>query len=463
MLVFKLRRWSAPGLSVRAPSALSVPSVLAPRFPFFRTAVAVLAWSVACTPLQAQAASDALTLDQAVQLAVQRSRLLVAAQAQTQATREQLAGASRLPDPVLKLGVNSLPVDGPDRFNLNSGFMTSRSVGLSQQWTRSDKRLARAARARSVVAAAEVGQLAALTATQRATAQAWLTVSFQVSMQRLVGAQAAQAGLKVQAAQTAYQAGTGALGDVFAARLAAEQLQDLRAQVDRDIAVARIQLARWVGDDAAPDLAERVPLRLPAWTRSTEGSALLQQLQAHPDISAAVQQEALAENDAALARAARTADWTVDLSYSQRGPAYSNLMSINLQIPLQWDRGNRQDRDLAARLAGVDAARARREDMQREEEAATRAQLQAWAAESERLQRFDTSWLPLAGQRSAAALAAYRAGTGTLGAVLEARRAELALRLDALRVELARARIWADLTYLLPKDGVQDHVKRTTP
>ena len=57
---------------------------------------------------------------------------------------------------------------------------------------------------------------------------------------------------------------------------------------------------------------------------------------------------------------------------------------------------------------------------------------------------------------SEAALAAYRAGSGPLTAVLDARRSEIDVRTERLRIELDRARIWAQLNYLLPShDGAQ--------
>lgn len=69
---------------------------------------------------------------------------------------------------------------------------------------------------------------------------------------------------------------------------------------------------------------------------------------------------------------------------------------------------------------------------------------------------YDASLLPLATQRSEAALASYRAGSGPLSAVLDARRGELEVRMERLRIEMDRARIWAQLNYLLPShDGAQ--------
>jgi hypothetical protein len=50
------------------------------------------------------------------------------------------AAAGQLPDPVLKLGLNNLPIDGPDRYSVTRDFMTMRSVGVMQELTRAEKR-----------------------------------------------------------------------------------------------------------------------------------------------------------------------------------------------------------------------------------------------------------------------------------------------------------------------------------
>jgi hypothetical protein len=136
----------------------------------------------------------------------------------------------------------------------------------------------------------------------------------------------------------------------------------------------------------------RTALTLPAWT---EG-ALSEHLSQHPQIAAAASRRPFADSEAAMARAAQSSDWSVELMFSQRGPAYSNMVSINLSVPLQWDQKNRQDRDLAARLAGADEARARREELQRAHEAEVRAMLQEWRSHDDRMRRYDASLLPLA-------------------------------------------------------------------
>ena len=395
-----------------------------------------------CVPARAQ---SPLTLEGAINAAAAQSRLVTAATAQTQAAREMAQAAGQLPDPVLKLALTNLPITGPDRYSLTRDFMTMRSVGVMQEFTRDDKRLARRQRAQRDVEAGLIAEQATAADIRRDAALAWLERSTLESTRELLQAQIAQAEQQVEAAQALHRNGKGALADVFASRGQVEQWRDRLAQTDRQIAVATTMLSRWIGSDASQPLAPRPTLVLPAWAQGS----FEPHLSGHPLVAAAAQQEALADSDAALARAAKSADWSVELMFSQRGPAYSNMVSINLSVPLQWDQRQRQDRELAARLASGMQARARREDAQRAHEAEVGAMLQEWRSHEQRLTHYERALLPLAEQRSGAALAAYRAGTAALPLVLEARRSEIDLRMERLRIEAERARLWAQLNYLL--------------
>ena len=123
---------------------------------------------------------------------------------------------------------------------------------------------------------------------------------------------------------------------------------------------------------------------------------------------------------------------------------------VNLSVPLQWDRKNRQDREVAAKLALVEQLRAEREEATRMHVADALVMLQEWRSHRERLTRYDASLLPLAAERTRASMAAYRGGSGPLTAVLEARRGEIDTRMERLRLEMEAARLWAQLNYLLP-------------
>ena len=158
----------------------------------------------------------------------------------------------------------------------------------------------------------------------------------------------------------------------------------------------------------------------------------------------------MAQADADLARANKQADWGVELMLSQRGPGYSKMASVNVSVPLQWDQKSRQDRDLAAKLATVEQMRAQREEATREHLSQVTAMLQTWQSSRDRLRRYDSVLIPLAAERTQAALTAYRGGSGTLASVLEARRMALDTQMDRLRLDMEVARIWAQLNYLIP-------------
>ena len=109
----------------------------------------------------------------------------------------------------------------------------------------------------------------------------------------------------------------------------------------------------------------------------------------------------------------------------------------------------------------VGQARARREDAERATRAELTAWLQQWHSHEQRLRRHDDALLPLAQQRSAAALSAYAAGSGSLSAVLDARRNALQVHLERLQIEREIARVWAQIAFLMPQDG--STTPRTTP
>ena len=91
-------------------------------------------------------AAGLLSLDEAIRLATARSRQLDAHNAVAAAARERAVAAGQPADPVLKFGVNNLPITGADRYRLTPDFMTMRSLGLMQEITRADKLKSRAGR-----------------------------------------------------------------------------------------------------------------------------------------------------------------------------------------------------------------------------------------------------------------------------------------------------------------------------
>ncbi|RSZ44108.1 MULTISPECIES: TolC family protein [unclassified Variovorax] len=426
------------------PAALIARSARPPFRPACLWAVALALSASAFGP--SAHAQQTLSLDAALRLAEERSRQLVAQDSAAGAARAMAVAAGQLPDPVLKAGISNLPVNGSDRFSLTRDFMTMRSIGVMQEFTRSDKRQARAARFDREAEVAEAGRAVALANLRRDTATAWLDRYYQGRMRDLLQTQRAELNLQIEGADAAYRGGRGTQADVFTARSALAQLDDRILGQERQIATAQTRLARWVGlgtsqpSTTLPDLGA---VRLDA--RNLEA-----QIGEHPQIALMARQEAVARAEADIAQSNKRSDWSVELMYNQRGPAYSNMVSLNVSIPLQWDQKNRQERELAAKLATVEQLQAQREETTRESTAEALSWLQQWQSNRKRLALYDSSVIPLAAERTKAVLAAYRGGVGTLSAALEARRMEIDTRMERLRLEMETAALWAQLEFLIP-------------
>ena len=407
-----------------------------------------LAWA-SCSAAAAEppsAAAQLLTLDKAVGLAQLRSRQLAGQDAAAAAAREMALAAGQLPDPTLKAGVNNLPIDGADRFSLTRDFMTMRSVGVMQEFTRNDKLKARSARFEREAGVAAAGHAVALAQLRRDTAVAWLDRHHLERMREQLQLQRTEAALQIEAADAAYRSGRGLQADVFAARSAAAAMEDRIRQMDIQVATARTKLSRWVGPDAEAPLAPPPSLV----TAALQSGDLEAHLEHHPQVMLMASQEAVARAEADIARSNKQSDWSVELMVSQRGSAYSNMVSVNVSVPLQWHPKNRQDREVSARLALAEQIRAQRDELSREHVAEARSWLQQWRGNRGRLAQYDAALIPLAAERTQASITAYRGGSGALAAVLEARRMEIDIRMERLRLEMETAGLWAQLEYLIP-------------
>ncbi|MDQ3206880.1 MAG: TolC family protein, partial [Pseudomonadota bacterium] len=172
--------------------------------------------------------------------------------------------------------------------------------------------------------------------------------------------------------------------------------------------------------------------------------------------------EALAAAELELAIADKRPDWSVGAAYGQRQGSRSDMLMLEVSVDLPLFPGNRQDRDIAARRAELDAVAAAREDARRQQRARVEAALAQWSALRHQVRRDREQLLPLARDRAQAAIAGYRAG-GPLQPWLEARRDEIQVRLDHVQRLDALGRTWAALAFLLPPDAAQGDLPAPFP
>lgn len=410
------------------------------------SAHAALAWALILMSLSAPvpAAEPALSLDEAVRLALERQPVLNAQAARLQAARERAGAASALPDPQFTLGFDNVAVDAPNPWAADADGMTMTSVGLMQEFPNRQKRVQRQRRAQALAASADAGLALLRLAVARDAALAWLDLWQPLRALELVDALVAETAQQHDVARIAYRSGSGGQAGVHAAALALGLLEDRRRAQLQAAGAARAGLARWIGEAALRDPGG-VPAQVPPLPLLADALA---RVDAHPQLQLGARAADAAQAEVALAQADYRPDWRLQAMYGYRRP-FDDMVSLQLGIDLPVFTGRRQDRGLAAAHADHLAAQADVDGLRRELRAAVEVRLREWGDLGERLTAYDAHPLPAATAGAAAALAEYRSGKGSLAALLAARSAVLDTRLQRLELQAGQLRSRIELAYLL--------------
>lgn len=399
-------------------------------------------WAALLVAGAAHAQQPPFTLDAALQSATDHSASMQAAQASVRASSEAAVKAGQLPDPMLKAGIDNLPVNGGQRFTVGQDFMTMRRIGIEQEWVSGDKRRLRSALANEQVGRERAGYLAQLASLRQQTATAWLNAVYAKQALALQQALLDHMNHEFDATKASYRGAKASAADVVQARAMLAQTQDQWLKARQVYQTALIALSRWTAVPASdvtgtPPAPESFVSSLPPDELRVSQPALI----------AAADDIAVAEADTSVANSERRPNWTWEVAYQQRGGAYSNMVSVGVTIPLPLNRRNRQNRDVAEKAELATKARLVYEDTLRQVQADIRTQSETLASGRERIANLSASLLPAADQRVQLANAAYRAGTGSLADTFAARRAQLDAQLQVLDLRRDVSQTWAQLEY----------------
>lgn len=396
----------------------------------------------------AQDETRPLSLGQAVRLALDASPAIAAREAAVVFAEQAIAPAGALPDPQLVAGIDNLPVTSGDAFNVTRDFMTMRKIGVMQDFPQREKRRSRTERA-SAMAERERALLATeRLSVQESVARAWIVRASAEQRLRLLRALEPRTEAQAAAAIAALAGGRGTTADGIAAKAARAALDDRIAQAEREVEEARADFARWL-----PDAAERPLGEAADWSDiGIDAHTLLAHAEHHRELLAYDAAERAANADIAMARAERRPDWSVELDYAQRGPHYSNMISLEFRIGLPIFPGQRQDAAIASKQAAVEQLEAEREDALRMHAATLRKALATWRSARERSRRYEQELIPLADDRSEAALASYRGGRGDLQASLAALDEAIEVRIAYTELQASYGEAWAALHFAFPQE-----------
>lgn len=406
-----------------------------------RTAWLILLVLLPC--MRAMAETSALTLDMAVRQALQRSTGHRAAESVAQASRESAVQATQLPDPMLKLGVDNLPVEGADRWSLTRDFMTMRRIGIEQQWVSATKRAARADRADRMTDLQEAEALMHAAEIREQTARAWLQMRHAQRLLAYAMQLAKHSADDLEAVRASHRGGKASATDVAQAQWALTRAQDGVTRARQDRSIARIALQRWVQTDVEVVDENLPPLAMPI---SLDEAGLEQH---HPTLIKARRAQTLAEAEVTVAATERRPDWSVELAFSQRGNPYANMLSFGVTIPLTVNPRQRQDRTVAEKAAQATAAQLQAEEVRRALFADLDTLRTTLASQTERARWLAQNALPAAQQAVDLSIAAYRAGSGNLSAIFSARRMLVEQQIQIAELERDAALAWAQLAFPL--------------
>ncbi len=428
----------------------SRPFLLAPAGVLSRArSVALLSILVAGAVSSVAPASTApIDLVEAVRLAERDAPMIAARRAEAEAALHLIGPAGERPDPELVAGIDNLPVSNGDAFNLNRDFMTMRKIGVMQAFPRREKRALRVQRATADSARAQALLTAEQLGTREAVAIAWIALAHAQRRLALATAMRTQADVLVSAATAAIASGHGTAADAIAAKQSRIALEDRIDALTLERDQAKTVLAQWLPDDAGRPLGET-----PDWTELGPNASRWQnRIQHHRELLAYDAITQSAEAEVALARAEKRPDWSMELAYADRGPDYSNMVSLEFRIGLPLFSSRRHDPTIASReatLVQIQAERTAAERMHRAEVDQTYA---AWRSARQRAQRYEQELLPLGEDRSDTALAAYRGGGGTLQNVLAAFDAALEQRMAYVDVLDVLGQAWAALHFAFAEE-----------
>ena len=392
------------------------------------------AWAAAMLPVLATAAP--LTLEQALERAQQRSEAVRSARAGVASATEAARAAGALPDPMLGVSLENLPVTGPDRFSTTRESMTMKRIALVQEWVSPEKRRLRAAAADAAIAR-DAAAVAAATAEARVqTALAFVDAYYAAEGLKLSTANEGHAREAAQTARARLSSGRSTAPDVLGLSSAQGLAADETAEARQQLASAGVNLARWTGSAADELAAPGLPV----------ASAEQSFVDSHPLVVARRRDIAVARGEATAIAANRRPNWTWEVAYGQR-TGFSDLLTVGVTIPLPIAPAARQDREAASKLALADKAEAELAEATRVAQAEYRALASDGQRLQERIRSYEAGVLAPASQRTAAAHAALAANQASLAMVFEARHAELEARRKLLVLQRDLDRVRAQLAF----------------
>lgn len=417
--------------------------------------------SAQCLNAQNPAHSEAhaLTLDTAIQTAIESDPWLGGSRHRQAALNSEATYASTLPDPKLSLMAGNFPVD---TFDIHQENMTQVAVGISQMFPRGDSR-ALSSQQKNILAAEEPLQRQNRQAQVTATVtQLWLDAFRAQESINLIESDRALFEHLVGATRAGYSAGIGRARqqDIIRAQLELTQLEDRLTVLTSQYETAQLKLAEWIGPQALlplnPALASAAMLPSGQSVKNALPSdqQRYERIRQHPSLRAMDQRINALQTGVELARQQSQPEWGVSAQYgyradNQTGQERSDLFSLGITMDLPVFTARRQDKEVSAASARAEAMKTEKQLLARQ----MMAELKGLEVQRQRLDQrrdlYDVQLLPQMAQQAEAALVAYNNNDGDFAEAVRARIAELNTKIESLEIKIEQYQTQAKMRFLL--------------
>jgi len=363
------------------------------------------------------------------------------------ALEEQAVVAGALPDPVLRLGLNNYPIESG---NFSTEGMTHAAVGYRQMFPRGKTRSLDTRRYELL--ASDMNQQAGARAYDvlAATRVAWLDLYYWGKAHALVTESRPFFDDLVTITRSLYAVGRSNQQDVLRAELELSRLDDRLINIERQRALARASLARWIGTDARRQVADK----LPTWADPPPLEVLRQALSQHPALQAADARIMARDAGVEIADQRSRPGWALDVGYSYRegslanGEPRSDFISLGVTVDMPIFRKKSVDSTLSAALAERSAARSDKERLLRAMDSELQGEFARWQELNRRLALYEERMLGQASETAQASLLAYQSDDGDFADVMRGYIVDLNTRIEFVRLQVEREQSFAVLANL---------------
>ena len=389
-------------------------------------------------------AEQMLTIQLAVQTALERDALIGVYQSRGDALREQSIAEDTLPDPKIKLGVMNVPTD---TYDMNQEPMTQVQFGIKQMFPRGNSLKIKSQRAISMSMVEDAKTANQRRKVTRDVRETWLELFYWLKAEAVVNKNHNLFKKLVSVTKQQYAAGRQKQQDVIRSELELGMLDDRILKIKTKIEVVRAKLAKYIGYDISSSSLEDA---LPNFNVSQNNNWL----DKHPMMNMEQAMVDSNEKNVELAKQSYKPSWAVDLTYGQReadknGKERADFVSAMIMFDLPLFTGDKQDKKVAASKLRLNSALNARNERKRNLNRMWQANVSKEKRLSQRSEKYKNLLVPKASENTKAALYSYQSGRGAFTALMRAQIIELETQLRALRLDVDHKKTQAQLLYFV--------------